>query len=199
MIEIDVDLGDIPRKFGLIGRQAEFALSTSINKTLLRAQNVQQRYFTRRFNVRSKSLPRAAFRMFRFSNTSTLTGTIGINRNIPWMEMHEHGGVFAPRRARNWAVPMAGVIGRRGRVPRSKRPRNLDRSFRINSNGRRFVFYRTGRGRRSMIRPAFALNAKIRLRPRLNFVQNVERTIQKHWRTEAEAAALDQLRRARLL
>lgn len=199
MIDIKVELGDIPRRFGLLERQASYALSTSINRTLIKAQNIQQRYFRLRFNVSSQALPRAAFRIFRFSNAKTLTGTVGINRHLSWLTMHETGGTFRPRTARNYPVPMSPALGRRGRVARSKRPRNLARSFRIESKGRRFIFFRTGRGKRSRIAPAFSLNRTIRLRPRLKFVENVSRSIERHWQQEAERAAHEQLKRARVI
>lgn len=197
-IQIRVDLQGLDRKFGLMEKQSRFALSNSINRTLLKAQTAQQKYMGRKFVIRRSGLLKATVRMLKFSNRTTLTGTLGINRNLPFWNIHERGGVEKPKQSRHIAAPMEVRRSKKGSIPKGQRPRNLKRSFVIDTGAKKFIFNRTGKGRRSEIKPMYSLNQQIRIRPALRFTENVRKTINGVWRREIETAVAQELRRARL-
>jgi hypothetical protein len=197
-IQIKVDLQGLDRKFGLMEKQSRFALSNSINRTLLKAQSGQQKFMGRKFVIRRAGLLKASVRMLKFSNRTTLTGTLGINPKLGFWQIHERGGIERPRQNRNIAVPMEVRRSKRGSIPKGQRPRNLKRSFVINTGSKKFIFNRTGKGKRSQIKPMYNLESQVRIRPALRFTENVRKTINGVWRREIELAVSQELKRARL-
>jgi hypothetical protein len=196
-MNIQVDLGGLDWKFGLMEKQAAFALSNSINRTLLVAQRSQQRHMARRFTIRRSGLLKASVRMLKFSNRATLTGTVGINPRLPFWSPHEKGGLLRPT-GKYRAAPMEVRRSKRGSIPKGQRPRNLNRSFVLPSKGKKVIFTRRGKGKRSSIAPQYSLNRQVRIRPALSFQSNVEKTISGVWSKEINRAVGEELQRAKL-
>lgn len=199
MINIKVDLNGVDRKFLLLEKNVPYAISNSINRTLMKAQEAQKRYMGRTFMIRKPGLLKATVRMLKFSNKSTLTGTMGINPKLYFWAIHEKGGIERPTRSKYIAAPLEVKRSKRGSIPKGQRPRNLKNSFvRQGTGGTKIIFQRKGKGKREKVTPMYSLIRQARYKPALNFYRNVNKAINRLWKIEAQRAVDEQIRMARL-
>jgi len=198
-VTVRADFRGIEGRFRILDKQVPYAIADAINKTLIGAQNAQRRYMERKFVIRRRGLLKASVRMLKFANRSTLTGQMGINRNLPFWNIHEKGGNERPTRSRYIAVPMEVKRTKSGRISKARRPRNLKNSFVAKSTGgKNIIFQRKGKGKRETVTPMYSLNKQVRIRPRLNFERNVTKAINGLWEREASKAIQRQIDFARL-
>lgn len=197
-VNIRVDDNGLAKKFGLLQKQTDYAMSNAINNTLKKAQAAQVKYMQRKYTIRRSGLLRATVRLLQYSKRTTLTGVVGINPKLDFWNIHEKGGMKRSKKSKYVAVPLEVKRSKRGTIPKSKRPRNLDRSFVIPTRGGKVVFQRKGRGKRSSVSPMYSLNLQVRIRPNLNFERNVTNAINGLWESEMNKAVQFELKRARL-
>lgn len=191
-----------PQVAGIMGRlfrdQMPFVLKSAINSTTLDAQKRQRAHQRRVFQVRNPRFVDRAVKIKPFASKSRPTATIRIDppggtTRGDILTKFETEREKLPRRGKRLAVPVdvrrtkTGAISgaRKGAIrslelqPTSKNVAiGKKRTFAIRKpGGRGGVYQRVGRGKRSRVRTLFLFAPRVQIRPELNFVANVTRTV----------------------
>lgn len=103
-----------------------------------------------------------------------------VQTRADWLEIHETGGTRRPKR-KALAIPTDNVRrNKRQLIPRSQRPRNLARSFVIETQSGPVLFVRTGKGKRSKIRALYSLEPQAKIKRQSTFYEPISEVVKKN-------------------
>lgn len=105
-----------------------------------------------------------------------------VQTRADWLEIHETGGTRRP--TKNYLAVPTDLVRRNKRqiIPRTQRPRNLQRSFVLQTKSGPILFVRRGRGKRSTIIPLYSLEKSVPVKKQSTFFEPISEVVKKHLR-----------------
>ncbi len=191
---ITVDFREVEKMLGDMKTQAPFILQRTINNTLLAVQSDEIAHISKRFTIRKPAFLKRSVKMMQFAKKNNLTGILGL-ANVGQTETasifgkFEDGGIKTAQQGRNVAVPQVAVLtSKSGIIGKAKRPRNLARSFKVQTARGELLLQRKGRGKNSKVSIAYILTPSVRIDNRLQFVATGFTSINNHLDVEFDKA-----------
>lgn len=169
----------IKKNFGnaQIAKQIPFATAVALTNTAKDAQSSVLGELSDAFTLRGVWYkPRNKFGIkIKPAKKTDLQAEIGTDAD--WLELHESGGIKRPR-GRHIAIPTNNIRRlKSGKISKVNRPRNLKRSFILNTKNGRVLFQRKFKGKRSHIVPLYNLEKRATIRKRSTVIEPSLRTI----------------------
>lgn len=168
MLDIEIDDKSIKRTarwLDSVGKkQLPFATALALTQTAKDVQKAELKHLHTRFTIRNKWPERGPYAIKVQSATKKRLFS-KVFTNADWMPVHEFGGIKTPE-GNNLAIPTSNVKrGKTGKITKGQRPQNLKRSFILTqSNGQKGIWKRTGRGKRSEIKPMYWLEPRAKIK-----------------------------------
>lgn len=194
----------LKRDLAAIGRQAPYAASVALNTLANAAQRDIRAQLPGHFMLRRPQF--IANTIFRqpgvdFATKTKLQAAVGIHPTRDMLAKHEEGGSKRPLRSARLAVPVnvprtgAGLVKAAYQL---KALRTNQRAFRVDPRGGDPVIAeQLGRGKNARIRVLYVLKRAVWLKPRLQFHETAERTIERDWEGAVHAGIARALETAR--
>lgn len=183
-LHVRTDMSEVNKMFVGFEKQIPYVMSTTINNTLLDAQQVEQERMLQTFIVRRPNFIKNSVKMIQFAKKDTLTGVLGIadiggKPTADILSKFEDGGQKTSKTGGKVAIPTEVVVSNKsGLVTKAKRPRQLKNSFKIHTKGGDdLIMQRKGKGKRETIQVAYVLKQSVPIDSRLLFHRTAEQVI----------------------
>ena len=187
-LTVKFDTTQIEKALGELKSELPYATSVAINNTLVDVQTANINHMRDVFTIRREAFLKRSVKITRFAKKTDLTGTIEIadvggKRTADIFTKFERGGTKTATQGRNVAIPSSQVKpSKSGIIPKSRRPANLPRSFKIEEGNTSYIFQRT----RKEVRLMYTLKPSVRIPDRMNFVDVGVQTINRVANTNME-------------
>lgn len=180
-----------------VAKQMPFATARTLTQTAKDAQEEVLHTLPQTFTLRGVWIkPRNKFGIkIRPAKKRDLQAEIGTNAD--WLELHEEGGTKRPR-GQHIAIPTENVRRlKSGKISKRNRPRNVKRSFVLQTKNGRVLFQRKFKGKRSHIVALYNLEKRAWIRKRSTVVDPAKRTIRARLHINFEKFMTEALRTVR--
>lgn len=180
-----------------IAKQLPFATARTLTQTAKDAQDEILHTLPQTFTLRGVWFkPRNKFGIkIRPATKRDLEAETGTNAD--WLELHETSGVKRPRGS-HLAIPTENIRRlKSGKISKVNRPRNLKRSFVLQTKNGRVLFQRKFKGKRSHIVALYNLEKRAKIKKQSTVIEPATRTIKARINMNFEKFMTEALRTAR--
>lgn len=193
-LEIDSTIdGDVAAVLSL-DRQLEFAAATTATAMAQRGQQEAIKEVRENFITRSPwYLPTNRFGM-HYTPATVDNPTASVHSNAYWLVPHETGGLKTPSLGDFLAIPTAAIQPNRAEIiPQSKRPKNLDDAFVLNTKRGPTLFQRIN----DQLQAVYKLVKSVRVEKRSTIVEPTIRVVDNEFAPTFYSKLLEAIRTAK--
>jgi len=167
-----------------IEKQLRYGTAVGLTRTAQDAQESVVKAIKGTFNVRSNWTAKSNAKGIRIQSAKKNDTPIKaqVRTNADWLELHETGGTKEPK-GKLLAIP-TDVIRKTplAKITKAKRPKNLPRSFIIDTPSGAVLFQRKYRGKRSRIEPAYVLEPTAHIKKQSTFYEPIGKVVKRRAR-----------------
>lgn len=202
IIDIHVDVTSAVAFFNdLQQRQLPFALSLALNRTAEDGQAAVRRHLTEAFTLRRKAFIERTIKIEtrdRASKTKLFVD-VGVDPTRDFLAKFELGGLKTPRSGKSLAVPIdvkrnkADVVAKPYRLKALGLHKVTTHKGKVRIIGEQRTFIAGGAvlqrvGRKGQVRVLYALKPSVPIKPTLQFVDTMTRTVTQRWQPNFEGS-----------
>ena len=201
MIDFEIDTKSIKKTARWLDdvgkKQLPFAIALALTKTAKDVQTAELKHLHSRFTIRNRWPERGPYAV-KITPATKKRMFSTVFTKADWMPLHETGGTKTPE-GNHLAIPTSNVKrGKAGKVSKGQRPRNLKRSFVLETkSGQLGIWQRKGKGKRSEIKPMYWLEPRAKIDKAWEWFKVGSKTINKTFGDNFSKALDKALRSAR--
>lgn len=193
-----VKTGREPLPMSRIIRNVKYGVAVGLTKTAKDAQKTVQDTIKGTFTVRSNWTAQSGKYGIRTKPATREDLKAEVRTNADWLLKHEEGGIHKPARSKVLAIPTENIRKTpMQKIAKRMRPRNLLRTFVIDTAKGPVLFQRKFKGKRSKIAAVYGLEREVKIKKNSVFYEPAEKAVKRRIHTHIRREVATALATAR--